>query len=127
MAYILLVEDNQANADMAIRILNSADYEVKHCVRALEGAQMARRERPDVILMDYDLPDLDGRTMTLLLKKQLRPNPPPIVAVTARTGVNEMRLAENYGFDAFISKPFLPDELIDIIKQVLQIPPTTAT
>jgi len=120
MAYILLVEDNQANADMAIRILESANYEVKHCLLALEGAQMARLKRPDVILMDYDLPDLDGRTMTLLLKKQLKPTPPPIVAVTARTGVNEMRLAEKFGFDGFISKPFLPAELLDIIKQILQ-------
>src|SRR5450432_183568 len=119
MTNILLVEDNQANADMTIRILESAGYEVKHCLRAFDGAQAARAERPDVILMDYDLPDFDGRTMTLLLKKQLRPNPPPIVALTARTGVNEMRSAENYGFDGFISKPFLPDELLGIIKQVL--------
>ncbi len=119
MTNILLIEDNQDNADMTIRILKSEGYEVKHCLRAFDGAQAARAERPDVILMDYDLPDFDGRTMTLLLKKQLRPNPPSIIALTARTGINEMRLAEDYGFDGFISKPFLPDELLEIVKQVL--------
>ncbi len=119
MTQILLVEDNQENADMTIRILKSANYEVIHCVRALEATQVARSKRPDIILMDYDLPDLDGRTTTVLLKKQLQPNPPPIIAVTARTGVVEMRLAEKFNFDGFVSKPFLPDELLDIIKQVL--------
>ena len=120
MPIILLIEDNQENADMTIRILQSAGYTVSHCLRGFEGAKIARREQPDVILIDFDLPDVDGRTMALLLRKQLGPGAPPIVAVTARAGVAEMHLAEEYGCNGFVSKPFLPDELLQVVEQVLK-------
>ncbi len=120
MSHILLIEDNPTNAEMVIRILQSANLEVKHSLRGLEGAQMARRERPDLILMDFDLPDVDGRTMAFVLKKQLGGDAaPPIVAVTARTGDSEMRLAQKFGCTAFVSKPFIPEELLALIKSLL--------
>jgi two-component system cell cycle response regulator DivK len=124
MSYILLIEDNQENADMTVRILNSANYEVKHCMRGFDGAKLARQERPALILMDFDLPDIDGRTMTLMLRKQLGQNAPPVVAVTARAGANEVRLAEQFGCQGFISKPFTPDELLNIVRQVIQLTET---
>lgn len=119
MAYILLIEDNQQNADMVIHILNSIGLEVKLFLRGLDGAQYARRERPDLILLDFDLPDIDGRTLILTLKKQLGgPTAPPIVAVTARTGQMEMKVAERFGCSAFIGKPFTPDQLISVVHQL---------
>jgi CheY-like chemotaxis protein len=120
MTQILLIEDNQENADMTIRILTSAGYGVEHHLRGFAGAQAARSNHPDVILMDYDLPDIDGRTLSLLLNKQLGQNPPPIIAVTARAGISEMRLAESFGCRGFISKPFLPNDLLSIIEEVLE-------
>jgi DNA-binding response OmpR family regulator len=120
MSTVLLIEDNQENADMTIRILQSAAYDVIHTLRGFEGARIARRQRPDVTLLDFDLPDVDGRTLVSLLKKQLGPDSPPIIAVTARTGVAEMRLAEELGCDGFVSKPFMPDELLQVIGQVLE-------
>jgi two-component system cell cycle response regulator DivK len=120
MSYILLVEDNPENAAMTIRILESAGYAVKHVTHALESAKVARAERPMVILMDIDLPDLNGRTMTLLLKKQLGGLlSPPIIAVTARTEPDEMRLARNVGCAAFVGKPFDPEQLLKTIERVL--------
>jgi len=119
---VLLIEDNQENADMTIRILKSANYEVIHSLRGFDGARNARRQRPNVILIDFDLPDIDGRTMVLMLKKQLGSDSPPIVAVTARAGVTEMRLAEQFGCDGFVSKPFMPDDLLHIVEQVLRKP-----
>ena len=122
MAVVLIIEDNQENADMTIRILQSANYEVNHSLRGFDGARSARRQRPNVILIDFDLPDIDGRMMALMLKKQLGPDSPPIIAVTARAGVAEMRLAEQFGCDGFVSKPFMPDELLHIVEQVLRKP-----
>lgn len=119
MAYILLIEDNQENADLTIRVLHSADHDVRHCLRGFEGAQIARKTRPDVILLDFDLPDIDGRTLALTLHKQLGANPPPIVAVTARAGKDEAQLAERFGCRAFVSKPFTPDDLLQVIDHVL--------
>jgi len=120
MAVVLLIEDDQENANMTIRILQSASYEVMHSLRGFDGARIARRHRPDAILIDFDLPDVDGRTMALMLRKQLNPDSPPIIAVTARAGVAEMRLAEQFGCDAFVSKPFMPDDLLQIVERVLK-------
>ena len=120
MGYVLLVEDNQGNADMVIRLLQSANIEVRHSLRGLEGAQLARKDRPDLILMDFNLPDIDGRTLVLQLKKQLGgPTAPPIIALTARTGDHEMRLAAKFGCTAFVNKPFVPDELLILIKNLV--------
>jgi len=129
MSYILLIEDNQANADMIIRILESAKHRVRHTLHGLEGAQIARREHPDMILMDFDLPDVDGRTMAIVLKKQLGGiSAPPIVAVTARGGETEKRIAQHLGFAAFVSKPFSPEELLNTVERLLTkaVPPRPA-
>jgi CheY-like chemotaxis protein len=123
MSYILLVEDNQMNADMVIRLLESVNLKVRHVLRGLEGARMARQERPDLILMDFNLPDIDGRTLVLQLKKQLGGNAaPPIVAITARTGEREERIAQQFGCTAFISKPFVPDEFLKLVRSLLTVP-----
>jgi CheY-like chemotaxis protein len=120
MAYILLIEDDQQNADMVIHILQSAGMEVKHFVRGLEAAQFARKERPLLILIDFDLPDIDGRTLVLSLKKQLGGEvAPPIIAVTARTGDIERRIAERFGCAGFVSKPFKPEKLLGIIQTLV--------
>src|SRR5687768_5534554 len=107
MSYILLVEDNKDNADMIIHILTSANYQVKHFAKGLQAAHEARRNKPNLILMDFNLPDVDGRTLTLLLKQQLGGSKsPPIVACTARVGALEAQIAERFGCDAFLGKPF---------------------
>jgi len=120
MSYVLLVEDNQQNADMVIHILTTAGYEVRHFVRGLEGAKYARQERPGLILMDFDLPDIDGRNLVLALKKQLGgPHAPPIVAVTARTSATEMKMAQSFGCADFIGKPFTPDKLLAVAARLM--------
>ena len=120
MSYILLVEDNQENADMTIRILEAAGYKVKHVTQGLQAGPLARSEPPSLILMDFDLPDINGRVMALTLKKQLVST--PIVAVTARTGEAEARIAQRFGMSAFISKPFLPEHLLAVVGQFVPAP-----
>ncbi len=121
MSYILLIEDNQANADMILHILRTAGFEVRHYLRGLEGAKVARREPPDLILMDFNLPDIDGRTLSLLLSRQLVNV--PIVACTSHTGEYESRMAANFGCTAFLSKPFRPDDLLGLVKRMFQDKP----
>jgi CheY-like chemotaxis protein len=125
MSHILLIEDNQANADMILHILRSAGFEVIHFLRGLEGAKSARKDRPSLILMDFNLPDIDGRTLSLLLKKQL--GNVPIVACTARSGDFEARMAANFGCSAFLSKPFTPEELLGLVKEMLKGQPALAS
>src|SRR5688500_308297 len=121
MSYILLVEDNPANAKMMIRLLESLGRSVHHAERGLDGLAKARRDRRSLILMDFNLPDIDGRTLVLSLKKQLGGDAsPPIIAVTARTGDVEKHLAKKFGCNAFISKPFDPHEFLDVVEKLLE-------
>lgn len=121
MSHILLIEDNPSNADMIIHMLRTAGYEVRHFMRGLDGARDARAERPALILMDFNLPDVDGRTLTLLLKQQLGgPNSPPVVACTARTGEAEVRMAARFGCAAMLSKPFSSEELLSVVRSLLE-------
>jgi two-component system cell cycle response regulator DivK len=116
------------NADMVIRLLESINLKVRHVLRGLEGARMARQERPDLILMDFNLPDIDGRTLVLQLKKQLGSHAaPPIVAITARTGEREECIAQQFGCVAFVSKPFVPEEFLQLIKSLLKVPDNQPT
>jgi CheY-like chemotaxis protein len=120
MAYILLIEDNQLNADMVIHLLKPLNVEIRHVLHGLDGAKMARQDHPALIFMDFNLPDIDGRTLTLQLKKQLGGvAAPPIVALTARAGEREERLAEKFGCSAFVSKPFVPEELLRLVKRLV--------
>jgi CheY-like chemotaxis protein len=120
--HILLIEDNQANAEMIIHILQTAGFQIRHFSSGLEGAKDARKDRPGLILMDFNLPDIDGRTLSLVLKQQLgNLTAPPIIACTARTGDLEIRMAAKFGCTALISKPFSSDELIRLVKKYVCI------
>lgn len=120
MEHILLVEDNQNNADLIIRLLTTAGYTVKHFARGLDGAKAARQQRPALILMDFNLPDIDGRTLVLTLRRQLGDHQaPPIVAVTARTGLYEEKIAMQFGCAAFVNKPFNPEKFVALIESLV--------
>jgi two-component system, cell cycle response regulator DivK len=121
MSHILLVEDNQNNADIVIRLLESEGYTVKHYLNGLEGMRAARTERPQMILMDFNLPDIDGRNVVLVLKKQLGgASAPPIIAVTAKSGDMEERYARRMGCDAFVSKPIDPEAFLKLVNHYLK-------
>ncbi|MBE0689544.1 MAG: response regulator [Anaerolineae bacterium] len=117
MPHILLIEDNPGNAEMILHILRTAGYEVRHFDRGAPAASSARTDMPMLILMDFNLPDIDGRTLTLILRKQLGINAPPIIACSARTGEQEVALAYRFGCSAFLRKPFTPNELLDIVRR----------
>ncbi len=119
MATILLVEDNQNTADFIIRILESAGHTVHHATRGLEGARWARAAHVDLVLMDIDLPDVNGRSVVLSLRRQNPPNVLPIIAVTVQADEESIRLAEGFGCNAFLAKPFLPEELLKLVNHFL--------
>lgn len=120
MSYIMVIEDNKDNADMIVHILTAANYVVQHFTQGLEAAQAARQTHPSLILLDFNLPDVDGCTLAILLRKQLGgASAPPIVACTARVGRHEARLAERYGCTAFLGKPFAPEDLLALTERVL--------
>jgi two-component system cell cycle response regulator DivK len=124
MSTVLIVEDNLSNAEMMIRILESAGYEVNHFVEGLKGAAAARKTRPDIILMDFDLPDINGRNLILVLSKQLPDT--PIIAVTAHVGEGKEQLARRFGCVDYVAKPFEPQYLLDVVQMHLKKKPISS-
>ena len=122
MATILLVEDNQNTADFIVRILESVGHTVHHAQRGLEGARWARACRPDLVLMDIDLPDVNGRSVVLSMRRQSPPDSLPIIAVTVQADEESIRLAKGFGCNAFLAKPFLPEDLLKLVAHFVPTP-----
>jgi CheY-like chemotaxis protein len=103
--HVLLVEDNVDNRDMMQFLLERAGYTVSTAETGMEALATAHREKPDVILMDLSMPEMDGWTAA----KELRKDPllvnVPLIAVTAHTLPGDRRKAIDSGFDSYISKP----------------------
>jgi CheY-like chemotaxis protein len=123
MTTILLVEDNQSTADFIKRILEGAGHKVCHAKSGLEGARWARATRPDLVLMDFDLPDVSGRSIVLSLRRQSSREALPIIAVTVQANEESIKLAEGFGCNAFLAKPFFPEDLLQLVEQVLGATP----
>ncbi len=114
---LLLVEDNLENAKLIVRILQTGGYDVIHKATALEGMGTARTGGFDAILLDFDLPDLDGAQVGLALRKYLSTT--PIIALTAHADRVSRAKAKRFGFNAFIPKPFTDDDLLNTLGMLL--------
>ncbi len=119
MAKILLVEDNEMNRDMLARRLARRGYEVVSAVDGQEGLAMARSESPDLILMDMDLPVLDGWEATRQIKGAPETRAIPIIALTAHAMVGDREKAIEAGCDDYDAKPIDFQRLLEKIEAIL--------
>ena len=102
---ILLVEDNEMNRDMLSRRLARKGHEVVIAIDGQEGSDKARAERPDVILMDVNLPKISGWDLTRELKSDPQTTHIPIIALTAHALNSDREMARTVGCDDFETKP----------------------
>ena len=116
---ILVVEDHEENRRIIRDLLTSAGYEMIEAVTGEEGVTLAERERPDLILMDIQLPGLDGYEAT----RQIKANPAlrsiPIIAVTSYALSGDDVKAREAGCDAYVTKPFSPRALLATVREHL--------
>ena len=119
MAVILIVEDNAANMKLATLLLTHAGHEVLTAEDAEAGLMLAESARPDLILMDVQLPGIDGLAATALLKQQPATAGIPIVALTAMAMKADHERSLVAGCDAYIAKPLRRSELYSVIDQLL--------
>ncbi len=118
---ILLVEDNELSRDMLSRRLQRRQYEVILAIDGVEGLQMAQLERPDLILMDMNLPLINGWQVTRQLKSMPEMRALPIIALTAYATAGDEQRAREAGCDDFEAKPLeLPRLLEKIEAQLLK-------
>lgn len=124
MATILLVEDNELNRDMLSRRLQRKGYVVACALDGHEGVAEARRQNPDLILMDMSLPVLDGWQATRELKSDPATRAIPIVALTAHAMAEDEARAREAGCDDFDTKPIEFERLLGKIRKLLGTPET---
>ena len=119
MARILLVEDNELNRDMLSRRLAREGFEPLLAVDGEQGVDLALRERPDLILMDMNLPKLDGWEATRRIKRYAQTKDIPVIALTARTMAGDRERALAAGCDDYDTKPVKFAGLLEKIAALL--------
>ncbi|MEW6521507.1 MAG: response regulator [Thermodesulfobacteriota bacterium] len=102
---ILVIEDNELNLKLVRTLLELADFSVLEALDAEQGITIARRELPDSILMDIQLPGLDGLTATKMIKQDPLLQRIPVIAVTSFAMESDGRKAQEAGCVGHISKP----------------------
>ena len=119
MVRILVVEDNEMNRDMLCRRLERRDFEVCHAEDGRQGVDMARTQRPDLILLDIDLPIMDGWEAIRLLKNDETTRGIPVIALTAHAMTSDRERVFAAGFDEYGAKPVEFDALVGKIQGLL--------
>jgi DNA-binding response OmpR family regulator len=110
MRTILLIEDNERNANLITHILRLHGYRLLHAADGESGLLMAIEEKPDLILLDVGLPDIEGMTLAALIKGVPEMDRVPLVAVTAWPPDTAKKMTRAYGCDGYICKPITPQE-----------------
>ena len=119
MAHILVIEDNAANMKLAKLLLLNVGHTVVGAVDAESGVMLARSEKPDLILMDIQLPGMDGLAATALLKQDPSTASIPIIALTALAMKADQIKSQIAGCDDYIAKPLRYQELYAAIDGLL--------
>jgi CheY-like chemotaxis protein len=109
---ILLVEDNEDNRIIYATALRYAGYQVFEAITGAEGVQQARHQRPDLVLMDISVPELDGWEATAILKADPSTKHIPIIAVTAHALPGDEERSIAAGCDGYLAKPIPPGALL---------------
>jgi two-component system, cell cycle response regulator DivK len=113
---ILIIEDNEQNMYMLTYLLESNDYKVFQSFSGAEGISLAKESQPDVILLDIQLPEMDGYAVARELRKNKDLTDTPIIAVTSYAMTGDKEKAFEAGATGYIEKPIDPDTFIEQMK-----------
>lgn len=103
---ILIIEDNEVNLEILVAMLETVDYTVYEAPDAETGIRMCRELKPDLVLMDIQLPGMDGLSATRLIKSDEELKDIPVVAISAYAMESDAKKAIEAGCSGYISKPF---------------------
>ena len=115
MAKVLIVEDNAANMTLAVFLLQSVGHTVLSATDAEAGLTLARAEQPNLILMDIQLPGMDGLEATALLKRDAGTSDIPVIALTALAMKGDEERIRAAGCDGYIAKPMRYQDFLSTI------------
>jgi two-component system cell cycle response regulator DivK len=120
MSVILIIEDNERNLKLVRDVLQVKGYETLEAVTGEDGVKLAVEHKPDLVLMDIQLPGING----IEALGQLRANPVtekiPVIAVTASVMQQDRKMITEAGFDAYVGKPINLKEFLDAVRKGLE-------
>ena len=119
MKKILIVEDNDTNLYLVRFILEKSGYQVIIARNGVTGVEMAIKERPDLIIMDIQLPDISGLEATKRIRASRADGTIPIVALTSYAMIGDKERALDAGCTGYIEKPIDPETFLDEIETYL--------
>jgi two-component system cell cycle response regulator DivK len=112
---ILIVEDNMDTYELVRFILEKNGYEVFLAANGRDGVNAASKQKPDLIVMDLSMPEMDGWTATSLIKQNKQTSSIPLIALTAHVLPGDRQRAMDSGCDEYITKPM---DLLDLVETV---------
>ena len=122
MKTILIVEDNEKNMKLARDILRAKGYATLEAVNGLDGVKLALEQVPDLVLMDIQLPDINGIDAFERIRANAATAKVPVVAFTASVTANDRSRIGDAGFDGFLGKPINLKEFVETVRRMLGEP-----
>lgn len=116
---ILIVDDEDQLAMMVEMRLQAEGYETLLASDGQEGLEKAKKEMPDLIILDVMMPKMDGYKVCGLLKSDTRYKNIPVILFTARAQDSDQQTGQEVGADGYINKPFQPETLLSKVKELL--------
>ena len=119
MKRILIIEDNEDNLYMIKYILEQNQINVLTAITGMEGFKISIKERPDLILMDVQLPDVNGLEVTKMIRRSEIGDSIPIIAISSYAMPGDKQKALDAGCTFYIEKPIEPETIMDSIRKYL--------
>jgi two-component system cell cycle response regulator DivK len=119
---VLVVEDQEDNRTILRDLLGSAGFQVLEAVNGVEGIEAAAREQPDLILMDIQMPEMDGYEATRRIKAEPTTAAIPVIVVTSYALSGDEEKAKAAGSDGYVTKPFSPRALLATVRAWIERP-----
>ena len=116
---ILVIEDTEDNRQIIRDLLSSVGYELIEAVDGAAGVALAQKEHPDLILMDIQLPEIDGYEATRRIRAIPELKKVPIIAVTSYALSGDEAKTREAGCDGYVAKPFSPRQLLAKVRELL--------
>ena len=120
MSTVLIVEDNEKNMKLARDVLQAKGFRTLEAVTGEEGVKLAREGRPDLILMDIQLPGINGIEAFKQIRGDANTKSIPVVALTASVTPTDRTAINAAGFDAFLGKPINLKEFVETVKRLIE-------
>jgi two-component system cell cycle response regulator DivK len=120
MSTVLIVEDNDKNMKLARDVLQAKGYQTLEAVTGEEGVKLAREKKPDLVLMDIQLPGINGIEAFRQIRAHENTRGIPVVALTASVTPTDRSAITAAGFDAFLGKPINLKEFLDTVKRLVE-------